>query len=311
MSSKLDKLKHNLSEADSIHQSSSRRPKGKRAAAGSNSGDLSFKQTAKRANIDEALDHGDDSDSPEAQRKAIEDLRNVSSLPSSTKSAATTSAAAATDINPNTFIQVKPKHLRTALPEMEGAFDESDDEAGRHDAKRLTIAEAFEDDDILADFERDQDAEKRRGEPEEINLTLPGWGSWAGTGIEKRPQHKKLILKFPKKEERRPENRGHVIIVDNDNRKLRDHQVSKLPFPFTSVAEYEASIRAPIGRDFVPATAHQLLTKPAVTTQLGAIIEPMKEEMLLRRPTAPRTKTTKKIAELNKAAAARKEKKKK
>lgn len=286
-----------------------RRQKGKRGAAGSNSGDLSFKQTAKRANIDEALDHGADADdSLEAQRKAIDDLRNVSTTAANAANKSNT--AAADNINPNTFIQVKPKHLRTALPEMEGAFDESDDEAGRHDAKRLTIAEAFEDDDILADFERDQDAEKRKGEPAEINLTLPGWGSWAGTGIEKRARNKKLILKFPKQEERRDENKGHVIIVDNDNRKLRDHQVSKLPFPFTSVAEYEASIRAPIGRDFVPASAHQLLTKPAVSTQLGAIIEPMKEEILLRRPTAPRTKTTKKIAELNKKAAARKERKK-
>lgn len=306
VSSKLEKLNKKLSEADAI-SASDRRQKGKRGAAGSHSGDLSFKQTAKRANIDEALDYGNDSDSAEAQQKAIEDLRNVSKHASSTLAKSTP----ADNINPNTFIQVKPKHLRTAIPEMEGAFDESDDESGRSDAKRLTIAEAFEDDDILADFERDKDEEKRKGEPEEINLTLPGWGSWAGMGIEKNRQHrKKLILKFPKPEVRRDENKGHVIIVDNDNRKLREHQVSKLPFPFTSVAEYEASIRAPIGREFVPAGAHQLLTKPAVTTQLGAIIEPMKEEILLRKPSAPRTKTTKKIAELNKEATKRKEKKK-
>lgn len=305
MSSKLKKLNKNLVEDDGSVGFDRRQKSGKRGAVGSNSGDLSFKQTAKRANIDEALDYGDDAESIE--RKAIEDLRNLSNQPS----LPLTKSSAIDNINPNTFIQVKPKHLRTALPEIEGAFDELDDESGRQNAnKRLTIAEAFEDDDILADFERDKDAEKRKGEPEEINLTLPGWGSWAGTGIEKRQPRKKLILKFPKPEERREENKGHVIIVDNDNRKLRQHQVSKLPFPFTSVAEYEASIRAPIGRDFVPASAHQLLIKPAVTTQLGAIIEPMKDEILLRRPTAPRTKTSKKIAELNKEAAARKEKKK-
>lgn len=301
VSSKLEKLNRKLAEADS---GVGRRPKGKRGAA-SNLSDLSFKQQAKRPNIDEALDHGDEAtDSPEAQRKAIEDLRNVSMNQTATNS------IAVDNINPNTFIQVKPKHLRTALPDIEGDFPDSDDEQDRADVKRLTIAEAFEDDDIVADFERDQEDERRKGEPEEVNLTLPGWGSWAGTGIEKRQHKKKLILKFPKQEARREENKGHVIIVDNDNRKLRDHQVSKLPFPFTSVAEYEASIRAPIGRDFVPAVAHQLLIKPAVTTQLGAIIEPMKEEMLLRKQNAPRAKTTKKIAELNKRAAVRKEKKK-
>lgn len=259
----------------------------------SNHTDLSFKKQAKRPEIDEALNISDNEDS---DSKAIESLKNIST----SKIVSEEMAAEVDNINPDKFIKIQPKHLRTALPDMEGEFDESDDENGRENAKRLTIAEAFEDDDIVADFDEARKDERRKGEPEEINLTLPGWGSWAGSGIDPSKKVKKLILKFPVEEKRREENKGNVIIVDSANKKLKQHQVSSLPFPFTSVKDYEASIRAPIGKDFVPAVAHKLLTKPAVTTELGAIIEPMQETMLVKRPSIPLTKTDKRIAKLQK-----------
>lgn len=264
--------------------------RGVKRASGKLSGDLSFKQQAKRPAIDEALDVGSDDDE-EAGLRAIEQLKNISAANVAT-------ADAVANINPDKFMKVTPKHLRTALPDTEGDFDESDEEADRADAKRLTIAEAFEDDDIVADFAQERDDEQRKDEPKDINLTLPGWGSWAGSGISKHKKAKKLILKFPKVEQRNEENKGHVIIVDAQNKKLREHQVSHLPFPFTSVKDYEASIRAPIGRDFVPALAHQLLTKPAITTKLGAIIEPMTNEILVKRPVTPVSKTDMRVAKV-------------
>lgn len=272
----------------------------------SSSGDLSFKVEAKRPNIDEALNASDDDDDEAAAgRLAIEQLKGISN-----SKAVGTRTDTVANINPDTFMKVKAKHLKTALPDMEGELDESDDdEVERHglDAKRLTIAEAFEDDDIVADFAEERAEEKRKGETADINLTLPGWGSWAGCGISStQSKAKKLILKFPKQEERKDENRGHVIIVDEANKKLREHQVSALPFPFTSVADYEASIRAPIGRDFVPVMAHQLLTKPAVTTKLGAIIAPMGKEALVKRAAVPLTKTDRRVARVEAKQAAKK-----
>lgn len=272
--------------------------------------DLSFKSTAKRPQIDEQLEHGSDAEGDDddadtdadasAAKRAVEELRQMANQ----KTAAPAIVAPGADINPDTFMRVVPKHLQTALPEMDGEHDDDDSDGGGgggDDVKRLTIAEAFEDDDIVANFAQEHDDERTKNEPADIDLTLPGWGSWGGNGIDpqrRRHRTKQLVLKFPKPEQRKAENRGNVIIVDNDNRRLRDHQVAQLPFPFTSVADYEASIRAPLGRDFVPAVAHQLLTKPAVQTQLGAIIAPMHEDMLMRRPLAARTKTAKRIAAL-------------
>jgi U3 small nucleolar RNA-associated protein 14 len=62
-------------------------------------------------------------------------------------------------------------------------------------------------------------------------------------------------------------------------------QVSDLPFPFRSVKEFEASIRAPIGRTWVPETAHRQLSAPKIVTHAGQKIEPMSEDALVQTET--------------------------
>ena len=57
-------------------------------------------------------------------------------------------------------------------------------------------------------------------------------------------------------------------------------QVSELPYPFESVTDYEASIRAPIGNTWVPETAHRKLIAPRIVTLQGQIIAPMTEDAL-------------------------------
>lgn len=91
-------------------------------------------------------------------------------------------------------------------------------------------------------------------------------------------------MKFPEKVERRDENKGDVIIMEEDKPKIKAHLVNELPHPFTSVKDFEASIRMPIGRNFVPENAHRKLIAPAVKTSMGQIIEPMDEGVLFKKP---------------------------
>lgn len=262
--------------------------------------DLSFKRKNKRPIIDEALDEERHTKSS----KIEEQIKKAQASASSANAEADTE-----NINPDKFPTVKPKHLKTALPDTiytnddDGFFENDDDDYENSEEKRLTIAEAFEDDDIVADFEREKEDEAKKNGPQEIDLSLPGWGSWGGSGIDpsKQMTKRRLILKFPAQEKRKPENQGNVVIVENADEKMKKHRVSNLPFPFTSVADYEQSIRAPIGSDFVPATAHRLLTKPAVTTRLGTVIKPMNENMLVKKPNRPTTKTGKKISKFSKS----------
>lgn len=269
--------------------------------------DLGFKQRNQRPKLDEELITGDAAD-PVGNGDLKSNIEALLQSKTSAKANGTTAEADAENINPDDFAKVRTQHLKTALPATiyseEGDFVELDEENVEYhfdEEKKLDIAQAFEDDDIVAEFQRDKDVEAKKNEPEEVDLSLPGWGSWGGVGIKKSKKSSKhrLIFKTPAAEKRKPENQGNVIIIENRDAKLQKHLVASLPFPFTKVADYEQSIRAPIGKDFVPATAHRLLARPALITKTGAIIEPMSENLLVKKPGAPRTKTARLIAAMN------------
>ena len=59
--------------------------------------------------------------------------------------------------------------------------------------------------------------------------------------------------------------------------------MNELPFPFTSVKDFEASVRAPISNTFIPESAHRKLIKPPVRTKMGAVITPMDKDVLVKR----------------------------
>lgn len=91
------------------------------------------------------------------------------------------------------------------------------------------------------------------------------------------------MLTVPKVVPRKSENQGKVIVFEHENEKLKKHLVKELPYPFTRVKDFEASIRAPISRTFVPMNAHLRLIQPAVKTKLGQVIEPMDENELVKK----------------------------
>ncbi len=46
--------------------------------------------------------------------------------------------------------------------------------------QRMTIAQAFADDDVIAEFREEKRALEERDKPKDIDLSLPGWGEWTG-----------------------------------------------------------------------------------------------------------------------------------
>lgn len=60
--------------------------------------------------------------------------------------------------------------------------------------------------------------------------------------------------------------------------------MSELPYPFTSVKDFEASIRAPIGKNWVTEKGFKKLTAPPVISKMGVIIEPMDNSLLVEKP---------------------------
>ncbi|KAJ8715164.1 hypothetical protein PYW08_005145 [Mythimna loreyi] len=187
--------------------------------------------------------------------------------------------SADSNIDSHRFVAAKPKYLNSAISQGENEYDQLDDDQV---VPRVNIEEVFEEEDVVASFRQEKEDEINKDKPEDIKPTLPGWGAWGGKGV--KPQKRKrnrFILKTPPKIPRRDENKGDIIIKEFKDPKLAIHKVKDVPFPFESVKDYEASIRAPLGNTFIPEKAHKKLIRPSVITKAGKIIEPMDEEELL------------------------------
>lgn len=271
MELKLSELKPRLLEAEG--KSKKKDGKKKRGANVHDASYLGFEKKARLGDVDEALMEGDDDDETSFTAPSKKLLMEVKQI----KKGKENFMKGNGDINPESFLNVKSKHLITAIPKMQ-EFDDIDDEIDVNHlvkANKMSLAEAFEDDDIMNDFEQEVEEEfKRNLGPEET--TLPGWGTWGGCGVKAKKQKPQKKIPDIKKKDR-------IIIGTTVNEKLQKHLVSTVPFPFKSVQDFEASMRLPIGKDFIPETAHRKLTLPSVVTKAGTVIEPMSEEILVQK----------------------------
>ncbi|XP_050311247.1 U3 small nucleolar RNA-associated protein 14 homolog A [Anthonomus grandis grandis] len=234
--------------------------------------DLAMPKQTKKQIIDEELIEKPSTE-PEG---TTENISNLNSILNSAGPANTTA-----NLNPEQF--VKPTATTTLDSAMPDLITENENPTT---SQRSIIMEALEDNDIEEDFNKEKQAEIDKDKPQDIDLNLPGWGSWAGTGIDPKKQRKRkrFIVKMPKEMPRRDENKGALIINEKAALKAKPHLVSEVPFPFKSVKDYEASIRAPIGNTFVPELAFRRFIKPTVETRMGAIIEPVTVSNLMGKP---------------------------
>ncbi|XP_046386749.1 U3 small nucleolar RNA-associated protein 14 homolog A [Ischnura elegans] len=200
------------------------------------------------------------------------------------KVTAASKAKSSVEIDPKKFISIDVnKPLNTGVPDIiEAGDDDNEDESAMVD-NRITIAAAFTDDDVVTEFQQEKEAIVEENKPKDVDLFLPGWGSWAGKGVPDVPSRKKrrFILKVQQHIPRKDDKKDSVIINEKADEKARLHQVNELPFPYVGVETFEASIRAPIGTTWIPEIAHEKLTAPKVKTLLGAVIEPLTEDALL------------------------------
>ncbi|XP_019329028.1 PREDICTED: LOW QUALITY PROTEIN: U3 small nucleolar RNA-associated protein 14 homolog A, partial [Aptenodytes forsteri] len=164
--------------------------------------------------------------------------------------------------------EVQCPSLPVVMEEEEGGIDQ-----------RGVITEAFAGDDVVADFRREKRKAEQAGKSQPVNLVLPGWGEWGGTGL--KPSAKKIkrfLLKPPPAPPRKDQHLPHVIVSEQRNIHAAAHQVSELPFPFERHQQFEQSIRTPVGPTWNTQRAFQKLTAPRVVTRAGHIIQPISAE---------------------------------
>uniref|UniRef100_A0A8C0I849 UT14A protein n=1 Tax=Bubo bubo TaxID=30461 RepID=A0A8C0I849_BUBBB len=164
--------------------------------------------------------------------------------------------------------QVQCPSLPVVVEEEEGGIDQ-----------RGVITEAFAGDDVVADFSREKRKAEEAAKPQPVNLVLPGWGEWGGTGLKPSARKiKRFLLKPPPAPPRKDQHLPHVIMSERRNIHAAAHQVSELPFPFERHQQFEQSIRTPVGATWNTQRAFQKLTTPRIITRAGHIIQPLSAE---------------------------------
>ncbi|KAK1978017.1 Utp14 protein-domain-containing protein [Colletotrichum cereale] len=138
---------------------------------------------------------------------------------------------------------------------------------------------AFAGDDVVVDFAREKAEVEVEDDDKVVDNTLPGWGGWVGDGVsgrEKKRQQGRFVTKVEgvKKADRKDAKLDKVIISERRIKKNDKYLASQLPHPFESKAQYERSLRLPLGPEWVTKESHQEATKPRVLKKQG-IIAPM------------------------------------
>ncbi|XP_070831703.1 U3 small nucleolar RNA-associated protein 14 homolog A [Chaetodon trifascialis] len=178
--------------------------------------------------------------------------------------------------------KVLTKETKVIQVPLAPTVEDSEDSEEKLD-QRMLIKEAFAGDDVVSDFLKDKRKQEDAGKPQVVNLVLPGWGEWGGTGLKpSRHKRRRFRVKVAPPPPRKDQHLPSVIISEKRNSSVSLHQVSSLPFPFQNHEQFESTIRSPLGRTWNTEQTVRKVSKPRVVTQLGAIIEPMSREELMK-----------------------------
>ncbi|XP_059153916.1 U3 small nucleolar RNA-associated protein 14 homolog C-like [Physella acuta] len=149
-----------------------------------------------------------------------------------------------------------------------------------------TMEELFNDEDVVEEFSKEK-AEMEGRKKLKLDTKLPGWGNWAGPDYKTSKNPRPAVSKGHKTKDFKPQQtkvkQPFVWINPSHDEAIRKLQPKNVPFPYTSVQQYESSLRQPVSRGLVPETATKLLVKPEVITKQGHIIKPLDKEDFLKK----------------------------
>lgn len=121
----------------------------------------------------------------------------------------------------------------------------------------------------------------------------PGWGSWTGAGLSKRDRRiaankaTNTASTGPQqgqqqKNRRQDLNQTRVIRSERAAHKTAPakYRASALPHPFETRAQYERSLRLPVGPEWSTKRVFQDLTKPRVLVKRGVVVRPLERPVV-------------------------------
>ena len=172
------------------------------------------------------------------------------------------------------------------VPSDGASEDEHSDPSGPTTVSNLSLIHAaFAGDSVLPTFNAEKAALATSEAPQIIDTTLPGWGSWVGSGISShqasRNKNRFSIInpgiEVSQRKDRKLEN---VIVNEKRVKKNGKYLAGQLPFPFETRAQYERSLRLPVGPEWTTKVAGQEMTRPRVMVKKGVVVAPMARPMV-------------------------------
>ncbi|KAF4555040.1 Utp14-like protein [Elsinoe fawcettii] len=148
-------------------------------------------------------------------------------------------------------------------------------------------ARAFAGDNVSLAFENDKAALAHSEDEQETSTHLPGWGSWAGSGLSKsirkrneKQKHNPLFktkVDGVRQADRRDAKLKNVIISEKQERRGKKYLATQLPHEFERKEQYERSLRVPLGPEWTTKETFQRGTRPRVVVKgvVGAIERPL------------------------------------
>lgn len=124
------------------------------------------------------------------------------------------------NLNPKNVFQIEDLGRQNDLLNYTG--DDGDDETH---TQRMTIQEAFANDDVIEEFVKEKEDAIEASKPKDLDLSLPGWGDWGGPGIDETKRKKKFIVPAKPAAPRKDTSLAHVIINEDRDKKFAKNQV--------------------------------------------------------------------------------------
>jgi hypothetical protein len=101
-------------------------------------------------------------------------------------------------------------------------------------------------------------------------ITANDQNSWGGKGAKKSKKNPKFLVKTAGIEPalRKDFTTSNVIITEKKDRKAAAFQVKDLPYPYTSIEQFEARFKTPLGSEWNSRGVHQKETMPRVVKKV-------------------------------------------
>ena len=147
--------------------------------------------------------------------------------------------------------------------------------------------------DTINEFQQLKSSEVESQLPPPDTNTVPGWGHWIGENYVQKKSIKQLVRdeKLHKKNEllrqkslqsRKDRYLPHVIINEKlDSTLIHKYQIPTLPYPYTTVQQFNKSLVTPLGKEFNTANTYMTQNKPSVIVRPGTIVKPISRQQII------------------------------